>query len=59
MGRAMTAPTNTCGGVLVKRPILNKFRRLLARVNGDDQRLLLFMANKMALRKPSKPASRT
>jgi transcriptional regulator with XRE-family HTH domain len=34
---------------------LNQFRRLLGRVKDEDQRLLLFMANKMALRKTSKP----
>jgi transcriptional regulator with XRE-family HTH domain len=34
---------------------LAQFRRLLSRVKPDDQRLLLFMANKMALRKTPRP----
>jgi transcriptional regulator with XRE-family HTH domain len=34
---------------------LAEFRRLLGRIKPEDQRLLLFMANKMALRKSSKP----
>jgi transcriptional regulator with XRE-family HTH domain len=39
--------------------ILTQFRRLLGRIKDADQRLLMFMANKMALRKPPKPRKRT
>ena len=35
--------------------ILRKFRRALGQVNDEDRRLLLFMANKMALRRISRP----
>ena len=35
--------------------ILRKFRRALSQLNVEDRRLLLFMANKMALRKISRP----
>jgi len=38
---------------------LTQFRRLLGQIKDEDQRLLLFMANKMALRKPPKPGKRT
>jgi transcriptional regulator with XRE-family HTH domain len=41
------------------RQALTQFRRLLGRIKDRDQRLLIFMANKMALRKPSKPGKRT
>jgi hypothetical protein len=34
---------------------LRKFRRALGQVNDEHRRLLLFMANKMALRKMSRP----
>jgi transcriptional regulator with XRE-family HTH domain len=37
------------------RLALTQFRRLLGRIKAEDQRLLMFMANKMALRKPSRP----
>jgi hypothetical protein len=35
------------------------FRRLLGRIKVEDQRLLMFMANKVALRNPSRPGKRT
>jgi transcriptional regulator with XRE-family HTH domain len=41
------------------RHTLIQFRRLLGQIKAEDQRLLMFMANKMALRKPSKPGKRT
>jgi len=41
------------------RQARTQFGRLLGRINAEDQRLLLFMANKMALRTPSKQSKRT
>jgi transcriptional regulator with XRE-family HTH domain len=41
------------------RLTLTHFRRLLGRIKDEDQRLLMYMVNKMALRKPSKPVKRT
>jgi transcriptional regulator with XRE-family HTH domain len=41
------------------RLTLTQFRRLLGRIKDEDQRLLMFMANKMALHKPSRPGKRT
>ncbi len=38
---------------------LKKFRRLLGQVKDEDRRLLLFMANKMAGHKTSRPRRRT
>ena len=52
------ADRNLWGGSGKELLILNKFRRLLGRVNDEDQRLLMFMANRMALRRPSRPSGR-
>lgn len=38
---------------------LNKFRRLMGQVKDEDRRLLMFMANKMAIRKTPSPRRRT
>jgi transcriptional regulator with XRE-family HTH domain len=41
------------------RLTLTQFRRLLGRINDEDQRLLMFVANKMALLKTPRPGRRT
>ena len=38
---------------------LTQLRRLLGRIKDEDQRLLMFMANKMALRKTTRRGKRT
>jgi transcriptional regulator with XRE-family HTH domain len=41
------------------RQTLTQLRRLLGRIKGEDQRLLLFMASRMALRKTPRRDKRT
>jgi transcriptional regulator with XRE-family HTH domain len=39
-----------CGSAGKEARLLNKFRRLMGRIEEDDRRLLLYMAQKMAIR---------
>jgi transcriptional regulator with XRE-family HTH domain len=41
------------------RLTLTQFRRLMGRINDEDQRLLMSVANKLAVRKTLKPRRRT
>jgi transcriptional regulator with XRE-family HTH domain len=50
---------NSWGDIGKQRQTLTQFRRLLGRIRDEDRRLLMFLANKMAPRIPSKAGKRT